>query len=240
MTIIPIILGHAEQGSAGWAWLADVGKVLLGAAIAFGTTWWFNSRAARDRKLALGYALLLRAQSAAESIIELDRIMAHNKKVLDYLSGASESSTSALPSGFDWDDRCVFDPEGLAILAVTGRFVRIAELQELARLHDILVIMTADYAVRFERLTARIRMHEADVLSGDKKDQLLAASQKDLEREGTVVFDLLKQIVEKASSGSVFAKRVMTTLGPEIRAALGDERFRMTIKYQDTSVVEQG
>ena len=230
--MIDLNLSWTAASASGWSALTAAFPVVLGATIGFGVSWFFARRTERDRKLALGYSLLMQAQAATETIVEIDRVMKRNLETIQVVSGQkSGKATTALPSGFDWNTRCEFDPAGLALLAVKGRFTLIAQLQELARLHDILLIMTSEYATRFERMAGRLREHERQVLLGVAKQELLAASQRDVEDEGTVVFDLLKQILEKAHAGSEFAKRVTSSVGPELKTALGDNRFRMTVNY---------
>jgi len=129
--------------------LLDIAKITLGAVIGFGTTWWFARRTERVRLRGLGYAMVVRAWEATNSILEIRRVLTQN------LAQVGQSpyiqfrwQAVQVPTGFDWHSNIAFQPEELAILADARMHALLNELSELARLHSILHVITEQYSIR--------------------------------------------------------------------------------------------
>lgn len=211
---------------------ADAFPVLLGAAIGFGVSWFFAWRAERDRLLSLGYELFFEAQRATETVSELHRVLTKNLSKVGTPYFQYHWQAVQLPTGFDWSARCHFNAAGLALLASAKKFELINELMELAKLHDLALITTADYARRQEILTEKLRAEAQTNVKGTTVSLFLTAETiKRHEPEIMRVEDLLRQLLEKTIEGAEFAQGVTQRLGPELRDALSDKRFRGRLEY---------
>ncbi|MBI1188461.1 MAG: hypothetical protein GC206_14205 [Alphaproteobacteria bacterium] len=207
--------------------------ILLGAAIAFGTTWFFAWRAEKDRKLGLGYELFFEVQTATETICEIRRVLTANIELVGQQHREQHWQSVQIPTGFDWSRRWMPNPAGLAVLASAKKFELINQLMELARLHDLLLIITAEYALRQERLTERLREGASIDVSGSTVGILItqeatARHAPDMLR----VEDLVRQLLAKAIDGVPFAQDVAQRLGSELQEALRDRRFRGSLRYE--------
>ena len=216
--------------------LADAFPVLLGAFIGFGVSWLFAWRAERDHRLALAYELFFEVQGATENISEIRRVLTIN---LAKVGSQFEYNWQAvqIPTGFDWNTRAKLNPAGLALLARAKKFELINELMELVRLHDLLLIITAEYARRQEVLTEKLRAEGETQVIGTTislaiPKEATAKHAPDIMR----VEDLLGQLLERAMEGGDFAQSVTQRLGSELRESLGnDKRFRGRIEYRAKS-----
>ncbi len=214
--------------------------VMVGAAIAFATTWLFARRAERDRRLAVGYELFFKAQMAAESVSEIRRVLTQNLDLVGQGHYKHNWQVVELPTGFDWDARCELSPEGLAIFSRVGKFEIINELLELGKLHDLLLILTADFARRQENLMEKLLAETDYSVSGTTVAMLITDDTvKKYSPQLMRVEELLKQILAKAVEGANCAQNLMERLGPELRDALGDKRFRGRIHYVAKTVAKE-
>lgn len=215
--------------------ISGMAPVILGALIAFATTWWFARKAERDRRLGLGYSLFLRASDAMNSILEIRRVLTLNLR--DFASqpaGTYKWQLVQIATGFDWQEKVAFQPDELTILALAKRHDLINDLSEMARLHNILHNVMADYGKRREQLSRELLAisEDASVLGTTVSSVIPVAAARKLQPDIMLVEDLLEQILEKVESGSVFSKELMKNLGPAIRASLKDKRFRMTMHFE--------
>jgi hypothetical protein len=213
--------------------ISNAGGVLLGAVIAFGTTWYFSIRAERDRKLADAYELFFEVQNATETISEVRRVLTLNLSMLGQDHRHMKWQVVQLPTGFDWSVRCQLSPSALAVLATAGKFDLVNELKELAKLHDLLLITTSDFAARQEALTEKLRQDGEATVDGKTVSMLVPdTAVRRHQPEIMRVEDLLEQVLSAASRGGEFAQLVAARLGPELREALKDKRFRGRLVYQ--------
>lgn len=211
---------------------SDIAKILVGALIGFGTTWWFARRAERVRLRGLGYAMVVRAWEATNSILEIRRVLTAKSGQL--LKSKYKWQAVQVPTGFDWKSSIVFEPGELAILADARMHALLNELSQLARLHNILNVITEQYAVRRERLTTALReVSETHVDGTTIASGIRTADLAALEPDMMLLEDLLTQLLVKVIEGAEFAKDVSTRLGPAVRKALGDDKFRMRVEFAD-------
>jgi len=196
--VIDIDVIQSAQGGAGLQeFFERIFPVLLGAAMSFAATWIFVLRAERDRKLTDAYALIYGAHAAVESIIALNKVLtATIHRVKD--EGVARWQAVAIPTGFDWGARCQLNQNAVALLSVKGKFKLVDQLLELSRIHDVLHIMTADFAGRQEALLNRYREIASDAVAQDGKVtwSISDGDLKKLRPDTMRVEDLVGQILE--------------------------------------------
>ncbi len=212
--------------------IANMLGVLLGAAIAFGTSWHFAKRRDRDSRLALAYALFFRAGDLVEGVFEVRRVV--RSKFSGVLPPGVEYKWQLIPvpAGFVWQQEVAFEPSELALLAQSGEIELINHLTEIARGHNILHILTGEYARRRDALQKEISQRSQSIVTGttvfsampDEDVRMLAP-------EMMLVDDLIAQIILKADDLADFARPIMEKLGPQLRLALNDDRFRGRVEY---------
>jgi hypothetical protein len=231
--VIELNISPSEAGNSPLSGLvAGAFPVLLGAAIGFGVSFYFAWRAAKDQRLALAYELFFEAQVATETISELHRVLTKNLNKVGTPYYVHHWQAVQLPSGFDWSARCKLNPAGLALLASAGKFELINELMELAKLHDLALIITSDFSRRQEALTDKLRAEGETKVDGTTVSFFLTdATINKHAPEIMRVEDLLKQLLMSVVEGAPFAQGVTKRLGPELRAALSDKRFKGRIEY---------
>jgi hypothetical protein len=214
---------------------AEMFPVILGAVIAFATTWWFALRAERERKLSLGYSLFFKASNVANAIYDIERTVREHWSMEDSGFMPHRWMRTKIPTGFDWARRAEFEPDQLALLARAGEFELINDLLEMARGHDLLYSITGEYAKRHELLVQEFRRRsrvegvEGNRVSSSITSEDVAFLQPDI----IVVEDLMSQIEAKSGDVAAFARKVSSALGPAIQKALRDKRYRGTLKFED-------
>ncbi|MEZ5971166.1 MAG: hypothetical protein R3C31_05125 [Hyphomonadaceae bacterium] len=208
--------------------------VLLGAGIAFFSTWWFARRAERFRRRGLGYALVMRANEAFNNIKEIERVLTVNLHKVGKVPHLDQKwQVVQIATGFDWKHTISFAPEELAILVDARQHGLINELAELSRLHNILNIMMGEYVVRRENLTRELRAASTPTVDGTQIASLVDNQVTErLKPDIMLIEDLLGQIIEKAVDGAGFAEKVVTKAGPIIKVALKDKKFAMSVQTQ--------
>lgn len=226
-----------EQGSTiGTEALQGVISVLLpvavGAAIGFLSSWWFAQRADRNRALSLGYSLFFRASAAANAVLDLHKHIAERAGSPAFAAARFKWQMMNQPIGFDWHKRVEFAPDELALLAMAQRFGLINDLIELGRGHDLLHIVMGEYSTRRETLTARLLQITDAAVSGKAISMWLSDDDlKPLAPDMMLVDDLLAQLIVKSQDISAHAKVVAEALGPAIREALADSRYRGRLDF---------
>ncbi len=137
-----------------------------------------------------------------------------------------------VPTGFRWDHAVEFTPEELTILANAGRHDLINDLSELANLHNILHVITAEYVRRREALCDKLRELSETHVHGTQIATLISPeAQQKVAPDIMLLEDLVGQLLEKLQDGTEFVRPLLTKLGPAVRDALKDKRFRMSIDF---------
>lgn len=115
------------------------------------------------------------------------------------------------------------------------------ELSELARLHNILHVITEQYSIRREQLTSKLReLSETRVEGTTIASGIRGADLATLEPDIMLLEDLLSQLLAKVIEGSEFAKDVSARLGPAVRDALNDKQFRMRVEFLNDHGADDG
>lgn len=180
----------------------------------------------------MAYGLFFEIQRVTETISELRRVLTQNLDQVGKGYVHYHWQAVQLPAGFDWSARCQLNSEALAVLAGAKKFELINELMELCKLHDLALIITHEYAKRQEDLTEKLRAEGEAKVDGTVVSMLL--TEDTISRHAPEVMrveDLLKQLLAKIIEGAEFAQGLTQRLGPELRDALNDKRFRGRIHY---------
>jgi hypothetical protein len=226
------LINSGPAGGDFWSLTKDSFLIVLGALIGFGVSWFFAWRAERDRQLDNGYSLFFRARDATEGVLALRKAITQNLSP-EALSGIQYRwQLVQIPTGFIWQQNLAFEPGELSLLAKAGEFDLVNDLSEIARGHNILHIIAGEYAQRRERLTDQLRGRSKTTVQGTQIGSWITREdQEALAPDMMLVDDLLGQLIEKANDIATFSMPVMERLGPKIKEALKDERFRGRVTY---------
>jgi hypothetical protein len=229
---------NPDDSASGWSVLADALPVMLGAAIAFGSTWWFGRRDERAKNRGLGYALVLRVNEATQTVLQLRNMLTKHLTEVGSPEVPYMWLVAEIPAGFTWRENVVFPPEELAIFARAQRNEVLIKLGELARLHNIVVSAAAEYAKRREALSEKLRaLSETRVLAGTHvRSAITGADKAKIEPDIAVVESLLAQLLLRLDEGALFATRLAREIGPEVRRALDDKEFKLGLTFEEEEV----
>lgn len=223
--------GDVLPGGEHIAWLGDMGKIVLGAAIGFSTTWWFARRAEKAKNRGLGYALVFRVADATQFILQMQRMLTRQLSQVGQPGVPHKFLVVQVPLAFTWRTPVVFPPEELAILAAALEVDAVTRLGELGRLHNIIHAAAAEYAKRRELLTDKMRaLTQTTVVAGTQMNApLTPAMQIQIAPDIAVVEDLLGQLLVRLEEGKIFAGELASDIGPIVQKALRDKKFRMGV-----------
>lgn len=234
MSVGPIFVA-AATAPAPFAWVVDVLKVLLGAAIAFSTTWWFAQRAERARQRGFGYALVFRVGEAVQFVVQMKRMLTRNLAEVGQPGVPYKWLAVQVPAAFDWRSRIIFPPEELTIFAQSRQTEMLDRLGELARLHNIILAAAGEYAKRREELTDKLQaLTQSRVDTGAKmRSPVTPEVFAQLGPDIAQVESLLEQLLHRIEEGVPFAKKLARDVGPAIQIALSDKKFATGLTFDD-------
>lgn len=213
--------------------LNDALLVLLGALVAFASTWWFSHREERERRRGTGYAIVLRVNEATQTILQIRKMLTKNLGEVGPPEVPYKWLVAEIPAGFAWRADMSFPPEELAIFARAERNEVLIQLGELARLHNIVISAAAEYAKRRETLQDRFQAaSQTEVVVGTQvRSAITAEALAPLRPQIAMVENLLEQLLQRLNEGGEFAVALARKIGPEVRSALKDKRFNLGLAF---------
>lgn len=216
-------------------WMSDIGKVLVGAAIAFGTSWWFARRAERKTNRALAFSLLFRVGDASQFIVGMRRLLTQNLHLQSKGNYPYKWMLVQVPVSFDWREHVKFPPEELALLAVSDQTALVTRLGELARLHNILLKSASQYASLREALTTKISGGERLVVvdGTEMKAAVTPETVAKLAPDIAVVEHFLDQLLALLQEGATLSRALSDEVGPALRAAIRDKSFKTVVAVSE-------
>lgn len=227
-----------------WSWAVPLASALLGAGVAGGIAH-VNARhfAARqeqrelerearresERRLALAHSIVFKVQSATDLIVKVTRHVA-GSRVLAAQKGWP--LWQAMREFFGTErSQVAFDPNELALFAVSGRAAYTTELQDLASGHNLLVDLLRAYNLLRQEFGAFTTKNGAVSIAGE------VASFESADPGAVLLAMRLQQLAESIASvcdgASIHALEMSKSAPAALVEILGDARFKMRIDFPE-------